>query len=144
MYNGKNNESYNLVPPFWMSFVFCLAFKGMYFLLEGLNWRNWLQKCRPTLSGGGQFEKQKHDSTRLIYTGEMQISYQLFPFVSLALLAINKHPLCEKASRYYAVSSELSSNLQTRKEWSERKYSPYSRHYRLRHCADLGNRGHDF
>lgn len=37
----------------------------------------------------------------------MQISYQLFPFVSLALLSINKHPLCEKASRYYAVPSEL-------------------------------------
>ena len=37
----------------------------------------------------------------------MQISYQLLPFVSLAPLPINKHTLCEKASRYYAVLSEL-------------------------------------
>lgn len=90
-----------------MSFVFCLAFKGHVLFARGFELKELTAKVQVTLSGGGQFEKQKHDSTRLIYTGEMQISYQLFPFVSLALLAINKHPLCEKASRYYAVPSEL-------------------------------------
>lgn len=98
-------------------------------------------KVQVTLSGGGQFEKQKHDSTRLIYTGEMQS--QLFPFVSLTLLSINKHPLCEKASRYYAVPSELYQPA-NKERVIRGKYSQIGCHYRLRHCADLGTRGHDF
>jgi len=43
-----------------MSFVFCLVFKGQILFARGFELKELAAKMQVTLSGGGQFEKQRN------------------------------------------------------------------------------------